>query len=101
MIENLRRRNLELKSYKTYPDQASQEKRMIDNGFTQACCWSMKDIYAKFLDQNELKRISRLEMFDEFEEFFLFMAHYCIAIGTKDIPDLAFLTSENSSKAPE
>jgi len=94
MIENLRRRNLELRSYKTYPDQASQEKRMIGNGFTRACCWSMKDIYDKFIDQNELKRISRLEMFDEFEEFFLFMAHYCIAIGTKSIAHFGFLHSE-------
>jgi len=99
MIANLRMRGLELKSFKTYPDQKSEEERMFNNGFTSACCWSMKQIYEKFLEQSELRRISRLEMFDEFEEFFLFMAHYCIVIGTKEIPDLAFLTSENSSKA--
>jgi len=91
MIENLRRRQLELRSFTTYPNQAAQEKRMLQNGFTEATCWSMKDIYTKFLDESELRRISRLEMFDEFEEFFLFMAHYCIAIGAKGISEVAFM----------
>lgn len=36
------------------------------------------------LDLAALRRIQRLEIFDEFEEWDLIQSHYCIALGIKD-----------------
>lgn len=38
-------------------------------------------MYSKFLDPSEIRRISRIEMFDEFEEWHLIQAHYCIVVA--------------------
>ena len=35
MIRNLNARNIELKSYTTYPTTQSQEQRLLENGFTE------------------------------------------------------------------
>lgn len=36
------------------------------------------------LEAGDRRRIEALEIFDEFEEWDLFQAHYCIALGVKD-----------------
>lgn len=38
----------------------------------------------RHLDPALLRRIERLEIFDEFEEWDLIQSHYCIALGVKD-----------------
>eukprot|EP00349_Pseudokeronopsis_sp_Brazil_P006531 CAMPEP_0202966666 /NCGR_PEP_ID=MMETSP1396-20130829/11206_1 /ASSEMBLY_ACC=CAM_ASM_000872 /TAXON_ID= /ORGANISM="Pseudokeronopsis sp., Strain Brazil" /LENGTH=42 /DNA_ID= /DNA_START= /DNA_END= /DNA_ORIENTATION= len=36
---------------------------------TEAECYPMNEVYAKFLDKQEKARIERIELFDEFEEW--------------------------------
>ncbi len=38
-------------------------------GMTSAECFNMSEIYTKKLDPEERKRIEKLEIFDEFEEW--------------------------------
>ena len=43
-----------------------------------AVAWDINRVYREFLDQTNVKRIEKIEMFDEFEEWHIFMAHYCV-----------------------
>ncbi|KAK2075591.1 hypothetical protein QBZ16_001699 [Prototheca wickerhamii] len=51
-------------------------KRLLDAGWDRAGALDMNAVYRR--------RIERLEIFDEFEEWNLIQAHYCIALGIKD-----------------
>ena len=54
----------------------------------------MSEIYAKKLDQTEKKRIEKLEIFDEFEEWELLQKHYCLCLGKRlASPDIETMLS--------
>jgi len=61
----------------------AQKKRMTDLGYSFVEGLDMNNIYTQLLDTNENQRISRLEIFDEFEEWYLIQAHYCIILATQ------------------
>jgi len=84
MIQNLNERGVSLSSYQQYPDLESQKKRMLDLGFSFSEALDMNSIGSKLLEKEDVRRVSRLEPLDEFEELILIQAHYCIVIGTKD-----------------
>jgi len=44
----------------------------------------MDTVYRDFLDVADRQRIERLEIFDEFEEWHMIQAHYCITYGIND-----------------
>lgn len=46
----------------------------------------MREVYGRLLSGEDQARISRIEFMDEFEEFYLLMAHYCIAVGHTNTP---------------
>jgi tRNA wybutosine-synthesizing protein 4 len=52
----------------------------------------MLRVHNSFLDDEERRRIEKIEMFDEFEEWELLQSHYCITIGSKftDDSELSF-----------
>lgn len=82
MMQNLDNRGCSLLSLQAYPDLLSQEKR-----FVQTCHydyykgWDMNDVYNFYLSKEETKRIEKLELFDEFEEWHLIQAHYHISLA--------------------
>ena len=85
MITNLQDRGCDLLGIEGCPTLQSQIDRI------QACwigkelkveCEPMTTIYSKKLDATERSRIERLEIFDEFEEWNLIQAHYCIVVAT-------------------
>jgi len=41
----------------------------------------MLDIYNKMIDEKEKKRIEKLQLFDEFEEWNLIMSHYFVGLA--------------------
>ena len=43
----------------------------------------MYDVYSKMLDGNDVRRISKIEWFDEFEEWHLIQAHYCLLVAAQ------------------
>ncbi|KAI8646395.1 leucine carboxyl methyltransferase 2-like protein [Parasitella parasitica] len=79
MIRNLKSRNIELKGIQAYPDLIHQEKRFKDLGWHNVNAVDINAIHDKYLDRSELKRMSKLEILDELEEWRLLSAHYCIA----------------------
>eukprot|EP00466_Bigelowiella_natans_P004770 jgi/Bigna1/92490/estExt_fgenesh1_pm.C_270011 len=82
MIQNLQGRGCALRSLKAYPTLEAQVKRYRDCGWTDAQSFDMNTVYSKILDPKDKARIEKLEMFDEFEEWHLFGAHYALTIGT-------------------
>ncbi|CAM8945208.1 unnamed protein product [Rhodiola kirilowii] len=45
---------------------------------------TMLKVYSQFIDSRERRRIERLELFDEFEEWHMMQEHYCVAYAIND-----------------
>lgn len=84
MVHNLNERGVSLSSYHAYPDLPAQKKRMLDLGYAQVDALDMNKIYSSLLDKDEVKKISRIEFFDEYEEWVLIQQHYCIVLACQD-----------------
>jgi tRNA wybutosine-synthesizing protein 4 len=82
MMSNLKRRGCELKGIQAHPDLPSQESRFLSRGWTNVKALDMKRIYYEILSKKDRARIEKLEIFDEFEEFFLIMQHYSFTLAT-------------------
>jgi tRNA wybutosine-synthesizing protein 4 len=70
----------------------AHRERLKKAGWGRAEAKTMNEIYKTCLDGNDVRRIQKLEIFDEFEEWDLIQEHYCIALGV--IGD----TNEENSK---
>lgn len=81
MMENLRSRGCPLLSLTTYPLPEDQENRFRSAGWSHSCCRDMNDVYRKVIPTSDRERIEKLEMFDEFEEWYLIQAHYSITVS--------------------
>nr|BAD95220.1 hypothetical protein [Arabidopsis thaliana] len=44
----------------------------------------MLKVYGSFVDTQEKRRIERLELFDEFEEWHMMQEHYCVTYAVND-----------------
>lgn len=87
MVRNIAARGCELKSIEHFPTCVSQVDRFLARGFKKAQCWTMKDVYYKFVDTQDREKKEKLELFDEVEEYHLLQSHYCILLATtKDSP---------------
>ncbi|KAK3234944.1 hypothetical protein CYMTET_54823 [Cymbomonas tetramitiformis] len=84
MIINLEMRGCPLLGLAGTPDLEAQRSRLTSAGWKRSEGCDMRTIYENCLDPVDVRRISRLELFDEFEEWNLIMAHYCIAYGVND-----------------
>lgn len=82
MMSNLKRRGCELKGIQAHPDLPSQQSRFLSRGWTNVKALDMKQIYYEILSKKDRARIEKLEIFDEFEEFFLIMQHYSFTLAT-------------------
>lgn len=84
MVRNLRERGCGLLGVEAHPTLRSQEERFTAAGWDAARAWDMNDVYSHYLPRDDVLRAERLEMFDEFEEWFLIQAHYCIAVARRE-----------------
>ncbi len=84
MIRNLKARGCSLLGLETYPDLPAHRDRFLSRGWSHWNGWNMNDVYRYFLDPTDLKRIERLEIFDEFEEWHMIQGHYCLSMACND-----------------
>merc|ERR1712019_77606 len=72
-----------LLSIHEYPTIAAQRERFTTRGWDDCKGADMNLIYSKFLDQEDVERIQRLELMDEFEEWHLIQSHYFVLVATR------------------
>ena len=44
----------------------------------------MDTIYERLIDEDEKRRVAKIELLDEFEEWHMIMRHYCIVCASFD-----------------
>ncbi|KAL2326209.1 hypothetical protein Fmac_025267 [Flemingia macrophylla] len=66
------------------PTLHAKEKLFLDQGWQKSVAWDMLRVYNDFIDPQERRRIERLELFDEFEEWYMMQEHYCVAYAIND-----------------
>ena len=81
MTRNLRIRGCELHGMLAFPDLAAQNRRCSDGHWSVVTSGDMLMAYERFVDQRERRRIERIELLDEMEEWQLIMQHYCVVIA--------------------
>ncbi|KAI8878956.1 leucine carboxyl methyltransferase [Backusella circina FSU 941] len=81
MLKNLSQRNIDLKGIHAFPDLEHQADRF--KAWDDAMAVDINTIHDKYLNREEVARIGRLEILDEWEEWRLLSAHYCVAWAYK------------------
>ncbi|KMZ87174.1 leucine carboxyl methyltransferase [Plasmodium vivax Brazil I] len=89
MISNFSQRGIELKSIFKYDSLEKQLCRFKSLGWSHVYISDMNEIYDYHLNRDEKKKIEKIEMFDEFEEWRLLQNHYFILVAFSPSEDLS------------
>ena len=65
-----------------FPTLASQEQAFKEQTWSRAKALSMLSVYNTVLSGKDRQRVSKLEMFDEIEEWELIMQHYSMTLAS-------------------
>ncbi|KAL0024734.1 hypothetical protein WJX77_012039 [Trebouxia sp. C0004] len=84
MMRNLESRGCPLKGLPSTPTLEAHRQRFLTNNWEKAEATDLDTIYKHHLDPRDKRRIERLEIFDEFEEWHMIQEHYCVTVGMND-----------------
>ncbi|KAI9142823.1 S-adenosyl-L-methionine-dependent methyltransferase [Paraphysoderma sedebokerense] len=87
MINNLKARNLELKSLSKYPTLQTQQQRFLSLNWNTVQWITIKQYWDKIVPDAEKKRLSKIEIFDEVEEWNMIAEHYFVLWSCVCNPD--------------
>ena len=59
----------------------------------------MNQVYSRFISREEQRRIARVEIFDELEEWHLIQSHYAITVAVRESSPSTSSTSSSSSSS--
>ena len=85
MLHNFKQRGIPLVGMSFFTSIGEIKKHYEEKGFTTEI-HTMREMYYQVIDQDERKRIERLEFLDELEEFYLVQEHYFMSLSTKVVP---------------
>eukprot|EP00039_Didymoeca_costata_P004542 m.74049 g.74049 ORF g.74049 m.74049 type:complete len:303 (+) comp12444_c0_seq5:339-1247(+) len=89
MLKNLEERGCPLLGLPEFPNVEAHRKRFESCGWHCSDIINMNEAYAR-LEYEDVKRIEKLEIFDEFEEWTLINNHYIIGWAYRDESNLGF-----------
>eukprot|EP01029_Cantina_marsupialis_P028468 TRINITY_DN776200_c0_g1_i1.p1 TRINITY_DN776200_c0_g1~~TRINITY_DN776200_c0_g1_i1.p1 ORF type:complete len:340 (+),score=98.35 TRINITY_DN776200_c0_g1_i1:21-1040(+) len=98
MMQNLMNRGIYLRGLPVYPTLRAQRQRYRKAGFQRVTAIDLCTVYHQNIDKDELRRIERLEMFDEFEEWWMMMQHYCFVLSVKNKDEFPALVLNKTPK---
>ena len=79
--------NIFLIGFTDYPTLESHKQRYLDGHFASnmddVFSETMLTMYDRYIDADELKRIGKLEIFDELEEWRMLMNHYSFTVAIR------------------
>lgn len=85
MSSNLADAGFHIPGFKDFPSLLDQVNRFkVSNKWLYASSCSMADAYHRGLSADEKVEANSVERLDEFEEFDMLMAHYCVTISTNN-----------------
>ncbi|KAK9460857.1 S-adenosyl-L-methionine-dependent methyltransferase [Lipomyces oligophaga] len=82
MINHFNRLNTPIKSIYHYPTLHAQKLRFLDLGWNSAVSRDLLEVWVDDVSLETKKRISSIEPFDEWEEFYLFCQHYVFLVAS-------------------
>ncbi|RXI06812.1 hypothetical protein DVH24_025948 [Malus domestica] len=118
-------------AYMIHQHYKQRKNLFVDQGWQRAVAWDMLKVYSDFVEAQERRRIERLELFDEFEEWHMMQAshlfiyfvkgnrivrtfygksnltgeHYCVAYAINDalglFGDFGFLNDNHVHQQPQ
>ena len=75
-------KGLRVPGMQNFPTLASQEQAFKEQTWSRAKALSMLSVYNTVLSGKDRQRVSKLEMFDEIEEWELIMQHYSMTLAS-------------------
>lgn len=83
MQQNIAAAGYAVPGFFDYPDLLAQESRFLVAHFNEARSITMKTAYYRLISTEEQRRVSRVEMFDEIEEWHMLMDHYSLTLALR------------------
>ncbi|XP_074596250.1 leucine carboxyl methyltransferase 1 [Brevipalpus obovatus] len=88
MVENLRQRACELLDLESCRSLDTQKSRFMNSGWENVKAWDMHHIYRYKVPEEEIRRVEKIEFFDEANLLEQLLKHYCLVVASKGLPDL-------------